>query len=260
MGPGDRGRHWRIPVTRSAPRAGLKLIQRSQGVEASLWRRLRYEQQPKCREILFDRYLCLARAIARGEFRRRPAYGLEKADFEQLAFGGLLEAIDRYDPVRGAPFEAFARPRIRGAIADGIAKSSESSAQFSHRRRMEIERLRSLRDDAPSKPGDYIAELSDLAATLAIGIIAENARLSGADPAAQGLGAYESLSWRETQLSVLKEIELLPAAEKSIMQHHYFNGVSFAQIAQLMGLSKGRVSQLHRTALKRVRERLRYLE
>ena len=51
-------------MTRSAQRAGLKLIERPLGVEASLWRRLRYEQEPHCREILFDHYLGLARAIA----------------------------------------------------------------------------------------------------------------------------------------------------------------------------------------------------
>jgi DNA-directed RNA polymerase specialized sigma subunit len=34
--------------------------------------------------------------------------------------------------------------------------------------------------------------------------------------------------------------------------------VEFAQIAALLGLSRGRISQLHRTALMAVRERLRY--
>jgi RNA polymerase sigma factor for flagellar operon FliA len=246
-------------MMRRAPGSGLQLIERPIQVEASLWRRLRFERETGCRETLFSRHIAMARAIAGGEFRRRPPYGLEKSDFEQLAFGGLLEAIDRYDPLRGAPFDAFARHRIRGAIADGIAASSESAAQYVHRRRIEGERLRSIQSGR-GETNDFIGELSAMTAALAIGIVAESARILDATPEMEGLDAYESLSWRDLQMSVLREIERLPEAEKSLMRQHYLNGVSFAQISQLLGLSRGRVSQLHRAALMRVRERLKYSE
>ena len=242
-----------------SPRAGLDLIKRPKEVEASLWRRFRYEGDTSCREMLFNRYLGLARSIALSELRRRPSHGLEKADFEQLAYSGLLESIDRFDPLRGTPFDAYAAQRIRGAISDGIAKSSESGAQYTHRRRMETDRLRSFHANEGSKPGDYVAELSDLAAALAIGIMAENAKATGVDWHAHHpeLEAYESLSWRDMQMSILTEIERLPETERSVMQQHYFNGVPFTQIAHMLGVSKGRVSQIHRAAVLRVRERLR---
>jgi RNA polymerase sigma factor for flagellar operon FliA len=240
-----------------APRAGLKLVEREKEVEASLWRRLRFDNEARCREALFDRHRRMARAVAFHEFRRRPPYGLERNDFEQLAYSGLLEAIDRFDPLRGAPFEAFARLRIRGAIADGLARSNESGAQYSHRRRTELERLRSLRVESDAGGLDPVSELSDLAVALAIGIMAETATLGGDETASSsGLDAYESLSWRELQLSILKEIEQLPGSEKSVMQQHYLSGVSFTQIAALLGVTKGRVSQLHRAAIHRVRDRL----
>jgi RNA polymerase sigma factor for flagellar operon FliA len=41
------------------------------------------------------------------------------------------------------------------------------------------------------------------------------------------------------------------------VRQHYDHGLSFAQVAQLMGLSRGRISQLHRAALDRLRKRLR---
>lgn len=240
-------------------RTGLALLTRATLVEAALWRRLRFESDPTSRERLFDQYLTLARAVARGEFRRRPAYGLEQADFEQLAIGGLLEAIDRYDPLRGAPFAAFARPRIRGAIADGLAQASEASAQFNHRRRIELERLRSLRSETTAIGDDPIAELTALAAGLAIGLIAERATLEGgpAFDTAPSFGAYETLAWRELQISVLREIDQLPSAEKTVLQQHYLHSVPFVEIARLLAVSKGRVSQLHHAALQRLRSRLR---
>lgn len=52
----------------------------------------------------------------------------------------------------------------------------------------------------------------------------------------------------------------MPAAEKAVIQHHYSNGVDFTHIARALGLSKGRVSQLHHSALKRLREQLRRFE
>jgi RNA polymerase sigma factor for flagellar operon FliA len=235
-------------------RAGLALIERAPRVEAALWRRLRFEADPSCREPLFDRYAPLARAIARHEHRRRPPYGLEAVDFEQLAYGGLLEAIDRFEPLHGAPFEAFARRRIKGAISDGMARSSESAAQFSARRRLEQERTRSLL--AGERRGENaIAELADLATALAIGLMAENAKLEGgrADGA---LGGYESVTWRDMQLKVLEEIDRLPSAERTVMQQHFLNDVPFVQVAAVLGVSKGRVAQLHRAALTRLRGRL----
>ena len=234
---------------------GFTLLQLPNRVEAALWRRLRFEKDVQCRTRLFDRYAKLARATARGERRRRPAYGLEQSDFEQLAYGGLLEAIDRFDPTRGAPFEAFARHRIRGAIADGLAKSSEGGAQYSHRRRIELERIRSIRAGETYPDRDHVAALADLAAALAIGFLAEGAGAAAGD--AHSTGGYENVAWRDLHINVLDEIEQLPETERTVMQQHYLNGVAFVKIAALLGVSKGRVSQIHAAALRRVRASLK---
>lgn len=235
---------------------GLKIIERPRAVEASLWRRLRYENEAQCREALFDLYHSLARAVARHEHRRRPPYGLDRLDFEHLAYGGLLEAIDRFDPLRGAPFDAYARRRIRGAISDGLARSSEIAAQYSQRRRAETDRLRSLEIGA-EEPQDFIRELSNVATALAIGFIVEGASLTGDGTGSTQPDSYESVAWGELYASLQREIALLPERQRSVMQQHYVQGVSFAHIADMLGVTKGRVSQLHRDGIRRIRERLR---
>jgi len=233
---------------------GLALIERAKAVEASLWRRLRFNDEIRCRTRLFERYVELARAVARGEQRRRPSYGLERGDFEQLAFGGLIEAIDRFDPVRGSPFEAYARPRIKGAISDGVERSSEAGAMFAFRRRIENERMRSLaHEGAGASSVDPVGELAALVATIAIGLIAEASANAGPDAP---LDAYESVAFRDFKLRVIREISKLSEAQRTIIEHHYFLGVAFNEIAQTLKLSKGRISQLHRGALQRLRERL----
>src|SRR5262249_6444822 len=151
----------------------------------------------------------------RSEFRKRPPHGMERADFEHLAFGGLLESIDRYDPLLGVPFDAYARRRIRGAIADGMNHASESASQYAYQRRVERERLWSLQEE--SAKGDAVAQLANIAFGLAIGLIAENASALAEDVAAS---AYDTQSWRELEQSVLKEIERLPPAERTVVMQH----------------------------------------
>jgi len=248
-------------VTRAAA-SGLDLLVRPHRVEASLWRRFRLEEAFECRGVLFDRYVGLARSIAARHYHRRFAKGIERGDFEQFAFEGLLQAIDRFDPLQGVPFGAFARRRIAGSVADGISKMTEVGVQISHRHRVEQERLRSLaRARAPAgadvQDDDALAALSDLALGLALGLMLEGTSLM--EPA-DGLDtrptAYETLEWREMQASLVREVARLPAAEATVVRQHYDNGLSFAQVAELLGLSRGRVSQLHRAALERLRRKM----
>lgn len=236
-------------------RAGIDLVLVPPRVEASLWRRFRFERELRCREQIFSRYRPLARSLAVKHLRARPRNGVEQGDMEQFAYEGLLHAIDRFDPLRGIPFGAYARRRIIGSIADGTAKMTEMDAQYSYRRRAEKDRARSLGPDAAA--ADPLRALADLATGLAIGLMLEGTSLiepeGGAD---HRPNAYESLAWRELQALITREIGRLPERESVIVRQHYENGVSFTHIAQLLGLSKGRVSQLHASAIARLRARI----
>ena len=237
--------------------SGLGLLLVPPRVEASLWRRFRFEREFRCREQIFTQYRSLARAIARRQLRARPRNGVELNDMEQFAYEGLLVAIDRYDPLRGIPFGAFARRRIIGSIADGAARMNESDAHYSYRRRIETERLRSIAAEAG--PADPLDALADLAAGLAIGLMLEGTGLvEPEDGIDRRPNAYESLAWRQLNAQLDREIDRLPEREAAIIRQHYENGVSFSQIAQLLDLSKGRVSQLHAHALAKLRTRIGY--
>jgi RNA polymerase sigma factor for flagellar operon FliA len=244
-------------MTRPRQSTGLDLVVRPAREEAALWRRLRLEAEAGCRETLFDRYVGLARSIAARHFHRRRPPRPELCDFQQFAYEGLLQAIDRYDPLLGAPFTAFARRRIGGSIADGVSRMSEGDAQFSHRHRIEQERLRSLARTGAAAEGDALAALSDLALGLAIGLMLEGTSLvageTSVDPAPT---AYDSLAYRELQVRLAGAVGALPEKEAIIVRQHYENGLSFTQIAELLNLSKGRISQLHHAALDRLRRKI----
>ncbi|MFS2319208.1 sigma-70 family RNA polymerase sigma factor [Maricaulis sp. D1M11] len=227
------------------------MIQRPRAVEASLWRRLRFEGQRECREKLFQRKLTFAKKVAGGEYKRMPSGRLDRLDFNQLAFIALLEAIDRYDPKRGSEFDVFARPRIRGAILDGIARSSDQTAYYAASRRQQDERLASLTFESSESLDVSISQVARIASGLALGLIA-----SQSDTPPSSRDGYESHDWIELRLTLQREIQRLPERERYIVERHYIDGVSFSEIANAMNVSTGRVSQLHRKAIARIQSRL----
>lgn len=238
---------------------GMALLVRPERVEAALWRAFRRDQGDAARQRLFDRYQPFARRLAAAQYARRAVGGFERTDIEQLAYEALLQAIPRFDPARGVPFEGFVRRRILGHISNGLAQMSESAAQYRYRQRAERERLRSLREGQAGLEGSEgaLAALARIAALLALGLLAEEAESIDPDllPDDQP-GAYESLVWQELRGHLREQIAALPERERYIIRQHYTGGVSFQQIAAILGLSKGRVSQLHHAALTRLREQM----
>lgn len=233
---------------------GIDVVADPQRVEASLWRRLCFEADTGARERLFGRYVLLARSVAARHWRRRPAGWNDRDDVEQLAYEGLIHALDRFDPLQGVPFGAFARPRISGNVLDGIARHSDIDSQLAVRRQRVRDRVRSLQ---PNERADPLSELADLALDLALGLLLEGTGLiEPADGRDHRHNPYEGLAWRRTQAAVANGIEQLPEREAAVIRQHYQTGLSFAHIATLLQVTRGRVSQLHRSAIESLRRRL----
>ena len=80
--------------------------------EKRLFLTYRRTSDPRAREALVERYLPLARSLARRY--RRSSESLE--DLEQVAFLALVKAVDGFDPSRDTAFSSYAVPSIAGAI------------------------------------------------------------------------------------------------------------------------------------------------
>ena len=80
--------------------------------ETELFARYTRTRDQDAREQLVERYLPLARSVA-----RRYARGNEPLDdLMQVASIGLLKALERFDPERGIAFSSFAVPTIAGEL------------------------------------------------------------------------------------------------------------------------------------------------
>lgn len=228
--------------------------------EAELWRVMKEQGSSAARESLFTRHADFARNIARRHHREQSWGDIDVTDLYQHAYAGLLEALDRFDPALGTPFRAFAAHRISGSIRDGIARMSEMREQISWRRRIRRERIQSLSEGEPgAAKSSAIEQLAELALGLALGFMLEGTGLY-AEVDADSLpahSAYDSLAWKEALVHLHRELSSLPDREQTILREHYLNGVNFEQLAILLSVSKGRVSQLHRAALAVLRKRLR---
>lgn len=241
----------------AAPGKGLALLIDGDRVVAALWRNHRAAPSVQTRLALFQHYRQYAKRLAMAHARRLGHLGLDKADFEQLAAEALLQSIDRYDPALGTRFESFTRIRIKGHLRNAIAKANEASAQYSYRRRAERDRLRSLREHAPDGAVITVDQLAAIATKIAIGlIIEEESAIQPEELATDEPSAYDMLAWRQLCSELDKRLDYLPEREAFIITQHYRNGLQFQQIAKLMGLSKGRISQLHAQGLERLRKQM----
>jgi RNA polymerase sigma-B factor len=70
------------------------------------------ERRPEDRAQLVERFAPLARRLA----SRYATGAMAPDDLEQVAMLGLLKAVDRFDPERGAFFVSFATPTILGEL------------------------------------------------------------------------------------------------------------------------------------------------
>ena len=173
---------------------------------------------------------------------------MERSDFDLYGYLGLISAIEGYDPFKQTVFEAYSAKYIKGAIIDGLSKSSDQAAEFATRSRRETERLRSLRSKAQDDVKS-VEQLQDLTYSLSIGLILEE-RFSDAELVVDtSPGPYESVLWTDIKRQVFSAFLLLDERTRHILQLHYRDGLSLSNIARLKKLSLGRISQIHKKAI-----------
>lgn len=224
----------------------------SQGIEAvaetELWQRYRRSSDIAARDHLFHLYMPWAAAVGRNVYRRVSVYSLDCNDFVQNAELGMLDAMTRYDPERGVDFRAFAKPRVRGAVFNGLRALLRERGVV-HDDTRHAERLSHFHGN-DDDPFDGVVEAI---IGLGIGYLLDHAAVDRGDDAY----AYVKRSQIDSRLTAA--VSRLPERLRRIVVAHYFEHIPFTAIAEDMQLTKGRVSQLHHEALTRLRHALREL-
>lgn len=219
--------------------------------EQLLWLSHRTGRDPLAHQQLFFRYAPWSRAVARDVYRRIRIPQMDWNDYAQNATIGLLEAMSRYDENRGIEFMAYAKPRVRGAVFNGLRTYlSEAS-----RREGQASRLNDRMESFNSSPSeDPLSQLISSVAGMGLGLLLD----SGAAIDFFGADSDASTLVERHQMDVLLESALvqLPEREKLVLTLHYYQHMPFIDIAALLGVTKGRVSQIHKSGIQRSREML----
>jgi len=223
--------------------------------EAELWRRLREDADAEARAELIELYRPYARSIAAKIYGRRSHEGVGFDDYQQLAMVGLLEAVDRYRPDLGARFTTFAGSRVQGAILNGLEKLTERHQQDATRRRLLAERASSLLPSgrALDNGGRLLEQLGDVGVSVAFALILDGSGMGPSRTDGFPNDAYGQLELREFHRQLWTLVSRLPEAERVVVERHYQDHWQFEEIAEHLGLSKGRVSQVHKAAVERLR-------
>ncbi|MDM0122202.1 sigma-70 family RNA polymerase sigma factor [Variovorax arabinosiphilus] len=248
----------------------------SDGVDAGsdlpgLWHRWRADGDRDAREALIRHHMPFARMMAATVFSRRTHNDVEFDDYLQLASIGLVEAVDRFDPDQGAQFKTFASKRVQGAVLNGLVKLTEKNQQIHLKMRLRQERLDAAKDaarettDAGGLQGSdkLFRYLAEVGIGLALGFMLEDTGMVDAesfDGEAQAPSPEVSY-FRQAETTQLRSllrscIAQLSEQQKLVISYHYLQEIPFDEIAQTMGVTRGRISQLHRQGLSKLREAL----
>ena len=175
---------------------------------------------------------------------------------------GLVRAVDSFDPARGTSFEPYARRLILGAMLNGVRRRDPVSERVRRTIRRAEERRYTLAQERGTLPAFAELEREDPAlrrarasayahATLSL----EAAGASGRDPLVDSTAEPATEALRNDRDRRLHEaIALLPDRERRILALHYGGEQSLHAIGRVMSVSPQRVSQLHLSALARLRQ------
>jgi RNA polymerase sigma factor FliA len=230
-----------------------------------IWRDYRDTRDPGLRNRLVMQYSPLVKYVA-GRLRTRMPDSVEQDDLVSDGVFGLLDAIDRFEPARGLSFQTFAVPRIRGAIIDGmrsmdfVPRSVRDKLRVVHRAQVTLEeRLGRSPEDAEvaREVGIPVQQLRDLSRQAN----SNHANLDDFDLADElSHAADHQVEQGDVNASLMRVVDQLGERDQVIIALYYFEGLTLAEIGQVLGVTESRVSQVHRRATTTLREKLLALD
>lgn len=209
----------------------------------------------------------LVKRIAYHLLGRLPDF-IDADDLLQAGMLGLIEAARRFDPSHGAPFNAFAEQRIRGAMLDEVRKNDWVPRSVNRKAR-EISAAVNAVEAATQEPAQDKAVAAQLGWSLAqyqeaLAQLQGQKLLSLDNPSSDGDNLTDQLVaadpepaevvQREHFAKYLSQcIERLPERERLLLSLYYDEELTIKEIGLVLGVSESRVSQLHSQALLRLR-------
>ncbi len=243
---------------------------------ARLWAEYKADGERRIRDQLIVLYSPLVKYVA-----ARVAVGLPQhvdgSDLVSYGIIGLIDAIDRFDPVRQVKFETYAIPRIRGAIIDElraidwVPRSVRAKARAVEQAyaALEASLLRTPNDsEVAAELGISESDLQDILRQISfVGVAAlDEVFMVGGDRTDRTTlgdtipdstaGPVAMFEDKESKEILGQAIMQLGERERTVLSLYYYEGLTLAEIGEILGVTESRVCQIHTKAVLQLRARL----
>lgn len=247
-----------------------KIVRLSDAEIAALWEEYFQNRGNRTvRDKLIVQYIYLTRyVIGRIKVNLPPSFSYE--DITSYGVEGLIDAIEKYSPNKGAKFETYALMRIRGSIIDKV-RSQDFLPRSIRKKIKEIklatEKLKQQLGRAPTN--------SEIAQTLGI----EKEKIeeilthdTGIDSIYEKKGASEdsveiidtiadeklespddALEKKDSKKELEYALKKLPERERMLLVLYYHQNMTLKEIGEIIKVSESRVCQLHSQAIMKLR-------
>ncbi len=236
----------------------------------NLWSEyLKDKGNKQLRDKLIVQYIYLARYVV-GRIKVNLPSSFSFDDIVSFGIEGLIDAIIKYYPSKGAKFESYALMRIRGAIIDKI-RSADWLPRTLRKKIKEIriatERLKQQIGRAPTTK--EVADMVGMSEEKVLEIMSSDVNVNSIyDKKGTGDDSVEIIDTIEDEHSdkpeeeierrdAKKELEAalkkLPERERTLLVFYYHENMTLKEIGEAINVSESRVCQLHAQAIMKLR-------
>ena len=220
------------------------------------------------REDIVQAHMPLVGHLVREVLSRVPAH-VSRDDLLSAGYAALVQAARGFDHGRGVPFARFAAARVRGALLDelrGLDWASRSVRQRARRTDTARQELTAELGRAPTVPevaerlGCSVEDIEhgdDDVQRAVVFSLQGFATATADDIVTEPSAGPEEMLLRRERLGYLRHaIDALPDRLRTVVEGYFFEERPMAVIAEELGVTESRVSQLRAEALTLLRDGL----
>src|SRR6185437_4687368 len=225
------------------------------------------------RDLMLMEHLPTVRYLARRIHERLPQH-VELDDLISAGVVGLIDAFSKFDHTKKVQFKSYAQFRIRGAILDSLRTLDWSPRELRRKGRAVEEAIRSVTQRVGRAPSeleiagemelsltDYQQLLGDLKGLEIGSLHAERSEDSGDEELTYIPGSPEEDPLFRCLKGEMKQrladaIDELPEKERMVLTLYYYEELTMKEIGLTLGVVESRVSQIHSSAVLRLRTAL----
>jgi RNA polymerase sigma factor for flagellar operon FliA len=234
------------------------------GTTEHLWRSYKETGDKDARDRLILQYSPLVKYVA-GRVRSGLPSNVDQNDLISDGVIGLMDAIDKFEPERGLQFQTYAVPRIRGAIVDALRASDWVPRSMREKIRDINAAQAKLEKELGHVPGDQqvaaelglsVKELRSTYSKISYANVASIDEMGVTDDAATPAEPATFSDMDDIPEGFLGAVHELPERDRVVVALYYWEGLTLAEIGQVLGVTESRISQLHSRATMTLRRKL----